>query len=73
MSNSTAGVTPKQISLFAELVERKTFPAGTDTAALVTQFGTLTRKTASEWIDKALTLPNATDADDTGATTPPPF
>lgn len=67
------GVSTKQITLFAELLERKQFPEGTDAAALAAQFGTLTRKSASEWIDKALALPNASDADDTGNTAPPPF
>ena len=68
-----AGVTPKQVALFTELVDRTTFPAGTDTTSLLATFGTLSRKAASEWIDKALTLPNATDAEDTGVNAPAPF
>lgn len=66
-------VTPKQAELFGELVERKQFPDGTDKAALLTQFSSLSRTAASTWIDKALALPNATPADDEGANTPAPF
>lgn len=68
-----AGVGSKQIEFFNNLLDRKQFPADTDADALRATFATLTRKTASEWIDKALALPNATDADDEGATTPAPF
>lgn len=69
-----AQVTPKQVTLFAELVERKEFPEGTDTDALKSQFETLTRKDASSWIDRALSLPNAADADEDGAEpVPAPF
>jgi hypothetical protein len=67
------GVSAKQVNLFGELLDRKQFPAGTDSAALTAQFATLTRKSASEWIDKALLLPNRTDADDGGADVPVPF
>lgn len=73
MSNTAPGVNAKQKDFFANLLERKQFPEGTDAAALTATFATLTRKTASEWIDRALALPNATDADDAGATTPAPF
>lgn len=65
--------TPKQVELFNELIERKQFPEGTDRAALKQQFGTLSRQTASQWIDRALSLPNAAAEDDSGANTPAPF
>jgi hypothetical protein len=65
--------TPKQVQLFGELVERKQFPAGQDTAKLTAQFANLTRKNASAWIDKALALPNLPDQDDDGEDAPPPF
>jgi hypothetical protein len=65
--------TPKQVQLFGELVERKQFPDGTDTATLTAQFPALTRKNASAWIDRALALPNLPDQDDDGEDVPPPF
>lgn len=65
--------TPKQSTLFSELLDRKQFPDGIDSEALKGQFANLSRATASNWIDKALALPNATDADDTGSDAPAPF
>lgn len=67
------GVTTKQINLFGELLDRKQFPVETDADTLKAQFGTLSRKTASDWIDRALLLPNIAEGDDTGADTPAPF
>lgn len=69
----TSGATLKQVALFDELLERKQFPDGTDPERLTGQFATLTRKAASEWIDKALALPNRADEDDTGNSIPAPF
>jgi hypothetical protein len=65
--------TPKQVQLFGELLERKQFPDGANPEALAAQFQGLTRKNASDWIDKALSLPNLPDTEDTGANTPAPF
>lgn len=65
--------TPKQSTLFSELLDRKQFPAKPGAEALKGQFAGLSRKSASEWIDKALALPNVTDADDIGAEAPAPF
>lgn len=68
------GVTTKQTTLFAELLDRKQFPAGNDdTEALRAKFATLSRKAASNWIDHALALPNLTEAEDDGADIPAPF
>lgn len=70
----TPGVTAKQTALFAELLDRKQFPAEAGTSeSLTATFSTLTKRAASEWIDKALALPNRTEEDDTGSTTPAPF
>jgi hypothetical protein len=65
--------TPKQVQLFGELLERKQFPEGANPDTLSTQFATLSRKNASEWIDRALALPNREDDDDTSEAVPAPF
>lgn len=65
--------TPKQATLFSELLDRKQFANGADTEALKGQFANLTRASASAWIDKALALPNITEADDNGVDAPPAF
>jgi hypothetical protein len=65
--------TPKQVQLFGELTERKQFPDNTDLPALTAKFANLTRKNASEWIDRALALPNLPDADDDGENVAAPF
>lgn len=66
-------VTPKQSALFAELLERKQFPDNVDKSALAADFEALSRNAASQWIDKALALPNAQADDDSGANKPAPF
>ena len=73
MPTPAPGVTVKQTALFAELLDRKQFPTGMTAESLTAQFGQLSKKTASEWIDRALALPNRSDEDDTGESTPAPF
>lgn len=51
-------VSDKQKELFARLTREKQFAAGTDLAALNTQFGGLGTTSGSEWIEKALGLPD---------------
>lgn len=59
----------KQIEFFKDLTENQKDFSGKDIAGLQAQFRTLDQKSASAWIEKALTLP------DKGATTvvPPTF
>ena len=54
----SALVSEKQKELFAKLTREKQFPAGTDTAALIQQFGQLDSGSGSDWIEKALGLPD---------------
>jgi len=69
-----ASVTPKQVQLFTELLERKQFPeSAPDAAELMAQFEQLTRANASKWIDNALKLPNADDDDDSAVHVDAPF
>jgi hypothetical protein len=51
--------TAKQIELFNKLTGDKEFPAGTDLANLREQFAGVNDKSASDWIEKALALPDA--------------
>ena len=65
-------VTDNQKSFFAKLINEKEFPPGSpDSDTLKTQFEQLNKKSASEWIDKALKLPDKGSADET--VTPPTF
>lgn len=56
----------KQKELFDNLLSQKQFPAGTDLDALRSQFANVDTASGSEWIEKAMALP---DKD----RTPPPF
>jgi hypothetical protein len=57
----------KQKELFDRLAAERQFPDGTpDTDALKAQFANLDQKSASAWIEKALTLPEVGE-------TPVPF
>ena len=56
----------KQKELFAKLLGEKQLPEGQTAENLTAQFNGLSTGSASEWIEKALTLP------DKGAV-PPPF
>jgi hypothetical protein len=48
----------KQQDFFATLVSERKFPEGSpDSETLTAQFAPLPEKSASEWIEKALTLP----------------
>lgn len=58
--------TPKQIDFFSQLLTDKEFPTGTNAEALGKQFAGIPDKSASEWIEKAMTLPDK-------GSVPPPF
>lgn len=60
-----------QVKFFDELLTDREFPAGQDANALRGQFQNLSTKSASQWIEKALSLPKR---DESGLPdTPPPF
>ena len=64
-------VTTKQIAFFDTLLEEKQFPdGGPDEATLRSQFAGLNKKSASEWINKAMELPEKGTVEE-GITTPP--
>lgn len=48
----------KQIQFFDNLLDEKQFPPGSDLAALRTQFAGLDKSNGSDWIEKALKLPD---------------
>lgn len=50
--------TSKQIQFFDNLLDEKQFPAGTDTADLRSRFASLDKSSGSDWIEKALKLPD---------------
>lgn len=52
----------KQIVLFKELTERKTFPEGTNVENLRNEFASLPQAEASRWIERAMELPNGEDS-----------
>lgn len=56
----------KQIEFFANLTDQKQFPEGTDVANLRQQFANVPDKSASQWIEKAMKLPEKGEV-------PPPF
>jgi hypothetical protein len=62
-------VSPSQIEFFEKLTREKQFPAGSDIAALIEQFKTLNSASGSDWIEKALGLPDS----DEGPKVPPAF
>lgn len=62
--------TTRQKELFARLTEDRNF-GDKDVAALREQFATVSDRSASEWIEKALTLPKRDTSGDPH--TPPPF
>jgi len=64
-------VSAKQIKFFDNLLEVKEFPAGSDKATLKTQFAGLNKASASEWIDKAVKLPD--EGEENEAVTAPAF
>lgn len=57
-------VTDAQINFFQKLLEEKDFGAGSDPAALLEQFKALNKKSASVWIEKAMSLPKRDDSND---------
>jgi hypothetical protein len=46
------------VELFEKLTREKQFAAGVDTAALITQFKQLDSASGSDWIEKALGMPD---------------
>jgi hypothetical protein len=62
-------VSPNQVEFFEKLTREKQFPAGTDTAALIESFKGLNSASGSDWIEKALGLPDK----DEGPKVPPAF
>jgi hypothetical protein len=64
-----ASVSPKQVSFFGKLTREKQFPNGTDLDAIRAQFATLDSASASDWIEKAVELPDLGEV----PKTPPAF
>lgn len=64
-------VSAKQIAFFDTLLGEKQFPAGVNETELKAQFATLNKASASEWINKAMALPEKGTIDE--AITPPSF
>jgi hypothetical protein len=62
-------VSQNQIEFFEKLTREKQFPQGTDLASMVEQFKTLNSGSGSDWIEKALKLPDK----DEGPKVPPAF
>lgn len=63
--------TPSQISFWEKLIQEKEFPpSAPDADTLKSQFSRLNKKSASEWIDKALKLPDKGAGDETLVTAP---
>jgi hypothetical protein len=58
--------TEKQIDFFKQLTTDKQFPDGTDIDGLRAKFANVPDKSASDWIEKAMTLPDKGEV-------PPPF
>jgi hypothetical protein len=66
------GVSQQQIRFFDELLNEKQFPEGSPSdEELRTQFAALSKKSGSEWIEKAINLPKKDDDD--SPVEPPPF
>lgn len=65
--------TPRQVELFHKLTTDREFPAGTDVDALRTTFATLDSRSASQWIDKAMSLPKVPSDGDDRQVVPAPF
>lgn len=61
----------KQIDFFNNLLDEKQFPPGSDTNALRAQFAGLDKASGSNWIEKALKLPDK--GEDATEPVPPPF
>jgi hypothetical protein len=49
-------VSPQQIELFEKLTREKKFPGNVDLNATIAQFKTLDSSSASDWIERALSL-----------------
>lgn len=56
-------VTQAQIDFFAQLLGEKDFGPDANPVNLSKEFAKLDKRSASAWIDKALTLPKAQDGD----------
>ena len=52
-----ASVSTKQVTFFEQLLGEKQLPEGKDASQILAQFKTLNKKSASEWIDKIMSLP----------------
>lgn len=61
----------KQIDFFANLLDEKQFPPGTDIEQLRSQFAGLDKGNGSKWIEKALKLPDK--GEEQHDDVPPPF
>lgn len=64
-------VSQSQINFWEKLLQEKEFPpTAPDVDTLKSQFGRLNKKSGSEWIDKALKLPDKGAEDETLVTAP---
>lgn len=65
MSDNVIRASQQQINFFDELLNEKEFPEGTDADALREKFATLSKRNASEWVEKAIALPKKSDSEGT--------
>lgn len=56
--------TAKQVAFFDELLKDKEFPPAVNKEQLRQQFPSISDKSASAWIEKALALPKRDDSND---------
>lgn len=52
-----ANVSAKQVTFFEQLLGEKQLPEGKDATQILAQFKTLNKKSASEWIERIMSLP----------------
>lgn len=64
---------PKQIELFRRLTEDRDLGDVAQMPALREQFGSLTDRNASVWIERGLEKPRRSDAEQDAASVAPPF
>lgn len=57
-------VSDAQVKFFTKLLGEKEFPEGTDTESLLEEFEELNSKSASLWIEKAMSLGKRDESND---------
>lgn len=65
--------TPRQVELFHKLTTDRQFPDGTNLDTIRATFATLDSRSASGWIERAMTFPRITEDGDATPVVPPAF